>query len=58
MQRAHTKEHVLGEAIVHALLAAVLKAPVLADVLGHHPTDQLLGLEKTDIQDTLGMYMN
>lgn len=47
-----TEEHLLGQPSVRALLAAVLKAPVLADVLGHHPADQLFGLENTRTQDS------
>lgn len=47
-----TKEHLLGKPTVRALLAAVLKAPVLANVLGHHPADQLFGLQKTHAPDT------
>lgn len=43
----HTKEHLLRKPTVHHLWAAVLKAPVLANVLRHHPADQLLGLQKT-----------
>lgn len=47
-----TEEHLLGKPGVCALLAAVLKAAVLADVLGHHPADQLFGLQKTHTEET------
>lgn len=47
----HTEEHVFRKAIVQHLSTAVLKAPVLADVLCHHSTNQLFGLQKTQ-QDT------
>jgi hypothetical protein len=47
----HTEEHVFRKAIVQHFSTAVLKAPVLADVLCHHSTNQLFGLQKTQ-QDT------
>ena len=49
-----TEESFLREPPVWALWAAVLKAPVLADVLGHHPADQLFGLQEIHTQDVRG----
>ena len=46
-----TEEQVLRECPVWALRAAVLKAPILADVLGHRPADQLFGLQETHTHD-------
>lgn len=42
-----TKEHLFWKPVVQHLSTAVLKTPVLADVLCRHPTDQLLSLQKT-----------